>query len=427
MIKKKIAFSTLGCKLNQFESDSLISNFIKSGYDIVPFNEKADVYIINTCTVTNKSDAKSRNMIHRVKRLNSNALLFVTGCYAETDRSSVEQMDGVDSVVGNDKKYDLFNIIHRSLNKELIDIEKIKGDRFQYQPAEHTSHTRSFLKIQDGCNEYCTYCKIPLARGQAESRSYQDILDSVKSLIQFGYKEIIFTGINIGGYFYKGKTLTSLLESVLELKGEFRVHLSSIEPNKITSSLISLLEHPKICSHLHIPLQSGSNRILELMGRNYTLEYFKRIVNQIREKDHSINITTDVMTGFPSETDSDFNETLSVIKELKITHTHTFKYSSREGTQAAKLKEQIPEKIKSLRSQIIRQMSEELNLTYKKKLMNHTVRVLTEKKIGESLYTGYSDHYIRIQYYDKIPVIGGFRNVKITEVTPEKILANIID
>ncbi len=423
MKEKKIAFGTLGCRLNQFESDSLASGFVKNGYEIVSINDKADVYIVNTCSVTNKSDAKSRNLLHRIHRLNPNALLFVTGCYAETESETVENIDGVNFVIGNDKKYDLFNIVHSILGHHSIDIENIPSNRFNYEPAENTLHTRSYLKIQDGCDEHCSYCKIPRARGRGESRPNKDIIYTVQHLIDFGYKEFMITGINIGDYMDQGINLSSLLTTLLGITGDFRIHLSSLEPNKMTSSILDLMSHPKICPHLHLPLQSGSDRILELMGRGYNRKDYLNVVKNLRERVPMINITTDVMVGFPSESEEDFMQTLALIEELSITHTHTFKYSMRDGTPASRLKDQIPEFLKSERSLRIRQLSEQLDQSYREGFKDHPVRVLTEKALGEGIYTGYTDHYIRVQFTPQNPVIGEFKKLKIVDVTKEKTLA----
>ncbi len=424
MKEKRIAFGTLGCRLNQFESDSLVSGFAKNGYEIVSINDKADVYIVNTCSVTNKSDAKSRNLLHRIHRLNPDALLYVTGCYAETERETVENIDGVNFVIGNDKKYDLFNIVHNTLNQTPVDIDEIPGNRFHYEAAENTLHTRSYLKIQDGCDEHCSYCKIPRARGRGESRPSKDIIHTVQHLIAFGYKEIMLTGINIGDYMDQGISLSSLLKTLLDTKGDFRIHLSSLEPNKMTPAILDLLSHPKICSHLHLPLQSGSDRILGLMGRGYNRKDYQDVVNNLRERVPLINITTDVMVGFPSESEEDFIETLTLIEDLSITHTHTFKYSMRDGTPASGLKDQISEAIKSERSLKVRQLSDQLNQAYREGFRDHPVRVLTEKALKEGIYTGYTDHYIRVQFAAQNPVIGEFRELQIIDVTKEKTTAS---
>ncbi|GMT49289.1 MAG: tRNA (N(6)-L-threonylcarbamoyladenosine(37)-C(2))-methylthiotransferase MtaB [bacterium] len=420
MKEKRIAFGTLGCRLNQFESDSLVSGFVKNGYEIVSINDKADVYIVNTCSVTNKSDAKSRNLLHRVHRLNPDALLFVTGCYAETESETVKNIDGVNFVIGNDKKYDLFNIVHRTLSHSPVDIKKVPSNRFHYEPAENTLHTRSYLKIQDGCDEHCSYCKIPRARGRGESRPSRDIIHTTQHLIDFGYKEIMLTGINIGDYMDEETNLSSLLKTLLAISGDFRIHLSSLEPNKVTPSILDLLSHPKICPHLHLPLQSGSDRILGLMGRGYDRKDYLNVVKSLRERLPMINITTDVMVGFPSESEEDFMQTLTLVEDLSITHTHTFKYSMRDGTPASKLKDQIPEFIKSERSLRIRQLSEGLNQTYREGFKDRFVRVLTEKALGEGIYAGYTDHYIRVQFMARNPVIGEFKKLKIMDVTKEK-------
>ncbi|MDH5680897.1 MAG: MiaB/RimO family radical SAM methylthiotransferase, partial [Spirochaetota bacterium] len=326
-MKKTIAFGTLGCKLNQFESDCLVSEFRKNGYDVVPLSEKADAYIVNTCTVTNKSDAKSRNMMHKLSRNNPDALLFVTGCYADTDRDRVAQIDGVNYVISNDKKYKLFQIVTDALNDQMVDLDSIEGNRFLYEPGENSSHTRGYLKIQDGCDEGCSYCKIPLARGLAESRPLNDVISSVRQMLNFGHREIILTGINIGDYSFMGETLASLIEKILRLDEDFRLHLSSVEPNKITEELIGLLDHAKLCSHMHIPLQSGSDSVLKSMGRSYDSALFRKVVMRVYEKHDWMNITTDAMVGFPGETEKDFMDTMNLVEELGVSHVHTFKYS----------------------------------------------------------------------------------------------------
>ena len=423
--KKTIAFGTLGCKLNQFESDCLVSEFRKNGYNVVPLSEKADVYIVNTCTVTNKSDAKSRNMMYKLSRKNPEALLFVTGCYAETDRDTVEQIDGVNYVISNDKKYKLFQIVSDALNNQMVEPEKVEGNRFLYEPGENTLHTRGYLKIQDGCDEKCSYCKIPLARGLAESRPAQDVLGSVQKLLGFGYREIILTGINIGDYSSNDMTLSSLLTEILSLDGDFRVHLSSIEPNKVTEDLIEVLDHPKLCTHLHIPLQSGSDIVLKSMGRSYDRELYKNVILAVYQKHSLINITTDTMVGFPGETENDFMKSLELLTELRVSYIHTFKYSLRAGTPAAAMNNQVPEQVKTQRSKILRDLSQKLNKDYNTQFVGKTLRVITEKCLGEELYTGHSENYLKVRFRDRKATIGEFVNVTVDKVVSDGVLASV--
>ncbi len=422
MDKIKIAIATLGCKLNQYESDSLISQFQKNGYEIVSFNESADVYIVNTCTVTNKSDAKSRNIMNRVNRTNPSGKLFVTGCYAETDREFLEQIDGVDYVIGNEKKSQIYQIVSNVLINDTFDISCIDNNRFNYEIAESTFHTRSFLKIQDGCNEMCSYCKIPLARGSAESRPVNDILDNIQKLISIGFKEIILTGINIGDYSYENNNLDNLLDKILQINQDFRIHLSSLEPKKITPHIIKLLSDPKICHHIHIPLQSGSDSILNQMARHYSREDYYNIVNHIRNQHPFINITTDVMVGFPGETEKDFLDTYNLINDLKITHSHTFKYSPRNGTPASNLRDQVPEIIKSERSQQIRLLSENLTYEYHKTILGKEDQLLIEKNLDEDTCIGYGKYYTRLHLKHNNISIGQFQNVILTQANPKEIL-----
>ncbi len=423
-MNKTIGFSTLGCRLNQFESDSLISDFIKNGYKVVSVNNKADAYIINTCTVTNKSDSKSRGIINKVNRLNPSALVFVTGCYAETNKDIVKNIDGVDYVIGNKAKYSLFKVVDKFLSNELVDINKIKPSLFDYNIAKDTLHTRSFIKIQDGCNENCSYCKIPIARGRAESRSTEDIIYSIKKLIDFGYKEVILTGINIGDYYNEGNDLAMLLKKVLDIPGNFRIHLSSLEPNKISHNLIDLFIHPKMCFHIHIPLQSGCDRILRLMGRGYKRDYFAGVINLIRKKHPLINITTDVMVGFPGEKENEFLETLSFLEELNLTHIHTFKFSSRKGTLAESMSNQVDGGVKSNRSLLVRELSTRLSILYLKGFLFKPLRVLVEKQSLDGFFSGYSDNYIRVKFRGE-PVIGDFIEIIPTSIDKAYLIGKI--
>lgn len=395
MTKKTIAFGTLGCRLNQYESDSLVSQFKKNGYEVVSFNESADVYIVNTCTVTNKSDAKSRYMINKLHRQNKESKIFVTGCYAETDAEKVQQLDGVSYVIGNNMKTSLFTIVEQALNDNAIDWDSIELDPFSYDTAESTLHTRAYLKIQDGCNENCSYCKIPSARGEAISRPYAETIDNIQALIANGYKEIIFTGINIGDYKYNDKTLYDLLLDSLNCKGDYRIHISSIEPNKLESRIIELFKHDKMVKHIHLPLQSGSDRILKLMNRNYTSYEYQETIQKIRAVIPDVQITSDLMVGFPDESKEDFNRSYEVLKNNEITKIHTFKYSKRDATPASTMLNQINEQEKSYRSQLIRELSDKNNLKYRQKHLNRVGELLIEKEISENIYAGYDDYYIR--------------------------------
>ncbi|MFW5799822.1 MAG: tRNA (N(6)-L-threonylcarbamoyladenosine(37)-C(2))-methylthiotransferase MtaB [Spirochaetota bacterium] len=381
MMKKKIAIGTLGCRLNKFESDSIETDLKNKGYEIVNINEYADAYIINTCTVTNKSDAKSRNMIRKAHRLNPDSILIVAGCYADTDRKKLEEIEGISYIIGNKKKAGICKIIEESFNNKDNKrdntnlLNRIKEDSFNYTTATKGKHTRSFIKIQDGCNVGCTYCKIPLARGEARSRSYEDILFNIKSLYEKGFKEFILTGINIGYYNYEDKELYELIKAIYEIKGDFRIRLSSIEPDKLNDSILDCFNNEKMGQHLHIPLQSGSDKILKLMGRKYTTNEYIKLIDKIKTKYPNINISTDIIIGFPGETEEDFRKNIDIIKRCKFSHIHTFKYSKRNDTPAASMPLQVEEYIKSQRSKIIRDLSTKLNNEYKENQLGRSYKV----------------------------------------------------
>lgn len=444
LIKKniKIAIGTLGCRLNKFESDSIATDFINGGYELVSITEKADIYIINTCTVTNKSDAKSRNLIRKVNRINPQALIIVTGCYVDTDLKDIRKIEGVDCLIANNNKSKLYEIVNYSLNKNklynpnlvrnkdnnklIIDnsyLEKFKGNNFDYTYAYKGMHSRSFIKIQDGCNMMCTYCKVPYARGKAISRPFNDILDNITFLYHQGFKEFVLTGINIIHYNYNTKTLEDLISAIYCIEGGFRIRLSSCEPHKISDKLIDLFKNKKMGQHIHIPLQSGSDRILKAMARKYDTNYYTKLIDKIRKNIPNINITTDIMVGFPGEKEEDFNNNVKIIKRCKFTHVHTFKYSKRNGTPAANMPEQVPEINKTIWSKKIRELSKKQNQEYQKKQIGKLFKVLVEDNKKNDYATGFTDNYIKVEipncYTSKLEFI----IVKIKEVCKNKVIA----
>jgi threonylcarbamoyladenosine tRNA methylthiotransferase MtaB len=389
----KFAFLTLGCRLNQFESDSLITSFIENGYTKTSFKEKADIYIINTCTVTGKSDSKSRNAINRAVKTNPDALVIVTGCYSETDRGDIERIEGVDFIVPNKQKHGIFKLVEEKLKSK--NLTGISDDPFDFYPPLKGEHTRSYLKIQDGCDNFCAYCKIPFARGNPVSRDFNDTLNAFNLLIGSGIKEVVLTGINIGKVNY---SLEGLISSLLDTEGIFRLHLSSIEMPDVTQGIINFLSNKKFIKHFHIPLQSGSDKILKLMNRKYTSSDYIDLIKRIKEQCADVNLTTDVLTGFPGESDADHKMTLDVIKECEFSHVHTFPYSKRVGTKASAMNNQITSDIKSQRSLEIRELSDDLSISYKKKFAGKNIRLLVEKNNicidGKTYSTGKSDNYV---------------------------------
>lgn len=420
----RVAFFTLGCRLNQYESDSLITLFKKSGFNVVNFKEFADVYVINTCTVTAKSDYKSRNAIHRAVKTNPQAFTIVTGCYAETDPEILAQIHGVDLVIANEKKHAIVEIVKAKMQGAKP--PEAENSSFRFPAPVSGLHIRSYLKIQDGCDNFCSYCKVPFARGNPRSRDISDCVSAFETLVDSGIKEVVLTGINIGK-FHNG--IASLLHELIKIKGDYRIHLSSIELNHVTDELLTLFNTGKLCSHLHIPLQSGSDKILQLMNRRYTASEFTSLMLKIKEKIGHINLTTDVITGFPGETEEDFEKTLNLLKELQFSHVHTFRYSPRAGTAAVKLKNKVQEKIASERSEIIRQLSETQKEFYIRQFFNLPLRFLAEKntiKDGINYTSGKTDNYIDVYIPGKLKP-GEFYTISILSVENGNTLGTLIN
>ena len=407
-----IAIGTLGCKLNQYESHSLQSVFTSSGYKITGISNPADVYIINTCTVTSRSDAKSRKLLAKVHRTNPKSLIIATGCYAQTDYEILSSIPYVDYVIGNDKKNCIPQILEDHFQSKNLDINQYQGNIFGYPSPIKGPHTRTYLKIQDGCNRYCTYCKIPAARGLPVSRPVKDIVEQARHLIENRFKELVLTGINIGDYFYNQQNhnyrLSDLTSELLKLPGDFRIHLSSIEPDNIDKGLYDIISHPKMVKHIHLPLQSGSTSILDKMGRKYNVENYIQAAEHWKSACPNINMTTDLIIGFPTETKSDFQQSYDVINQLKFSHVHTFRYSERQGTKAAELSPKVEEKEKDHRSLAIRELSSRLNSKYRQSFIGKKVRILIEHKRDDATGSGLSDYYLRYSITQKNVSLGSF-------------------
>ncbi|HBH49571.1 MAG TPA: tRNA (N(6)-L-threonylcarbamoyladenosine(37)-C(2))-methylthiotransferase MtaB [Bacteroidales bacterium] len=421
MSRKKAAFKTLGCRLNQFETDSIITDFHKAGYEIVPFNEHADVYVVNTCTVTNQSDQKSKNTINQaVRHAGNTGLTVVTGCMVTSQKEYLENRNDLTYVVDNKKKSSVFPLVDAHLNGEILHPKDIKQDLFNFSVVEEGFHTRSMIKIQDGCNNFCTYCIVPKVRGRANSRPVNDVLENIRQVIDMGRKEVVLTGVNISRYKSEGVNFEDLIEKILNLPGDFRVRISSMEPEGLSEKFFDLFEHPKLCQHLHLCLQSGSDKVLELMRRFYDLNQFRTIVDTFRTRYPLFNFTTDIIVGFPGETDALFQESYNVAKEIGFGHIHTFKYSVRKGTIAEKMPNQIPDKIKVERSEAIRKLAEESKLAYRKQFLGKEQTLLVEKPATEKGATGYGEHFIPIAVEHANLPKNSFQKVKITEILADK-------
>ena len=365
----KVGFCSLGCKVNAYETEYAINEFKKRGYEIVSFDDYADVYVVNTCSVTNESDKKSRKMINRAKKNNSEAIIVVMGCYSQVSSDDIE----ADIILGNKDKSKIVEILNdfirdRESKKIIYDLSSVEFEKMEI--SHFDNHTRAFVKIQDGCNAFCSYCIIPYTRGRVRSKNKEDVIEEVSRLVKDGYKEIVLTGIHTGRYGIDiNSSLYELLCELVKIPNIYRIRLSSIEINEVTPEIIDLYKNNKIMArHLHVPLQSGSNKILKLMNRRYNKEEFMKMIDKLREIE-DISLTTDLIVGFPNETDDDFEETMDTLKKIHFTKIHTFPYSRRRGTVADKMDGHISGDIKKKRVHEVIELSNEYeNEYYKSKI-----------------------------------------------------------
>ena len=397
---KKVALHNLGCKVNAYETEAMQEMLETAGYEIVPFKEGADIYIINTCTVTNIADRKSRQMLHRARKMNPQALVVAAGCYVQTQ----EVPDPcIDVVIGNNKKQDLLSILEEYDKDTLIDINNTK--EYENLHLSRTGeHTRAYIKVQDGCNQFCSYCIIPYARGRVRSRVKEDVIEEVKRLAQNGYQEVVLTGIHLSSYgidFEEGEeNLLSLIQAVHDVEGIRRIRLGSLEPRIITEEFARTISAlPKMCPHFHLSLQSGCDAVLKRMNRRYTSgEYYEKCA-LLRKYFENPALTTDVIVGFPGETNEEFEESKAFIEKVEFYEAHVFKYSKRQGTKAAVMEEQIPEQIKSKRSDILLALNEEGRQAYEKNFVGKEVEVLVEESVeigGETMQIGHTREYMKV-------------------------------
>lgn len=431
-----VAFHTLGCKVNQYETEAMEELFENKGYSIVNSEDLADVYVINTCTVTNLSDRKSRQFIRKAKKLNEDSIIAVVGCYSQVSPGEVAGIHGVDVIIGTSERNKIVELCEQAKeNNEVINIVRnIKNDN-EFEKIDVNdikSKTRAYLKIQDGCNQYCTYCIIPYARGPIRSRHLEDIVFETEKLAKAGFKEIILTGIHVASY---GKdldktTLQEVLKCIGNIEGIERIRLSSLEPNLIDEDFMTtLMGIGKICDHFHLSLQSGSNTVLKRMNRKYTKEEYKEKVDIIRKYMPNAGITTDIIVGFPGETDQEFQDTLDFVKLIHFSKIHVFKYSKREGTPAATYADQIDGLIKNKRSEILIDLGDKLTREFNNSFINSKVSVLYEEtsKVDERAFEGYTTNYIRVRGRGKTidKPIGNLYNTKIIDANEEFLLGII--
>lgn len=421
----KAAIHTLGCKVNIYESEYIINILKENGYQIVDFDSKADIYIINTCTVTNTSDKKSEKMIKRARKQNKDAIIIAMGCHAQIKGDNID----ADIIIGNKDKSKIISLIeeyqeNKNKIKRIYNLDNVSFEDMYI--SSFNSHTRAFVKIQDGCDAFCSYCIIPYARGPIRSKDPKTVIKEITSLVENGYKEIILTGIHTGKY---GKdinyTFEQLLKDIIKIKNLYRIRISSIEINELTNPILNLIkDNQVIAKHLHIPLQSGSDKILKLMDRKYDLKFYKDRIEKIRKMIKDVSITTDLIVGFPNENEKDMEDTLKFLKEIKFTKIHTFPYSKREGTKAASMENQIDETIKRKRVKTVLELSDQLEQDFYQSKLNETEEVIIEQtKDGKSY--GYTSNYIKVEIDSPLKP-NEVISVKINKVNNKKVTGKII-
>lgn len=414
---KRVRFKTLGCRLNQYETDALVTQFHQAGYQIVTDDGPAEVSVINTCTVTNQSDQKSRTTINQAIRSNKGGVVVVTGCMANNHKTKLEANEQITYVVDNERKSQIAAMVDAHLKGEVVHPESIQGDVFGFETVDKSLHTRTSIKVQDGCDNFCTYCIVPSVRGRAVSRPLPQILDNVQRVLENGFREIVITGVNIGRYAWNNLTIEDVMDQILALPGDFRVRISSLEPDGFGPDFHRLFRHPRMTPHLHLCLQSGSDPILLKMRRMYTTGSFMEIVDTFRSEFPDFNFTTDIIVGFPGETDTDFQKTVSLVREAGFSHVHTFRYSRRRGTRADRMDQQVPEKIKTERSEIIRMISEENRLRYMKSMLGKPQQVLVEKVDPSGQGQGYGESYLPVSFRTGSQKTNRFETVTPVEIS----------
>jgi threonylcarbamoyladenosine tRNA methylthiotransferase MtaB len=420
----RVAFYTLGCKLNQAETESLIVQFSQSGFQLVSPNDVADIYIANTCTVTHIADRKSRHWLRLARRRNPRALIIATGCYAQRSRQELTQL--ADLVVDNPVKEHLLAII-QALSLEEIVLDESEAKQSQVRAA--TVRTRSLIKIQDGCHGPCTYCIVPKVRPREYSLPASQIIDEVKQKVALGYKEVILTGTKVGSYKDDGTNLRDLAQRILSDTGIERLRLSSLQPSEISSEFLALWQDERLCRHFHLALQSGSETVLQRMRRSYTLDQYQRTINSIKEKIPEIAITTDIMVGFPGENDEEFEQSYSFCQQAGFANIHVFPFSPRPETAAAGMPGQIKDKVKQERNQRTLELSRSSRRRFCEQFLGQTMLVLWEKETspGSGIYSGLTGNYIRVFAHSEKSLSNEITPVKLVEFHKQEILGEVMD
>ena len=403
--KLKVAFCSLGCKVNQYETNAMAQKFLEHDYEIVEFDEYADIYIVNTCTVTNVADRKSRQMLRRAKEFNPQSIVVACGCYAQVAAKELEEIPEVDLIIGNNEKNDIIQIVENYIAQkgaeDLVSDVMYKLDYVELGTTTYTEKTRAVIKVQDGCDRFCSYCLIPYARGHIRSRKIENVIEEIKKVVEEGINEVVITGIHIASYGrdFKDKNigLIDLLEEINKIQGLHRIRLGSIEPTIITDEFVERLSKlDKICDHFHLSLQSGCTETLKRMNRRYTTEEFRAVTKRLRAKFPNAALTTDIIVGFPGETDEEFNITYEFLKEIAFYKMHIFKYSPRKGTKAAVMPNQVDGKVKEERSKKLIELSNANENRYNQKYIGKDVEVLFEERDGDFI-KGHTKNYIVVK------------------------------
>lgn len=412
---KKAALHNLGCKVNAYETEAMQQLLEEAGYEIVPFSEKADVYVINTCSVTNMADRKSRQMLHRARKMNPQAVIVAAGCYVQTKEEEAREDSAVDILIGNNQKAELVGKLEEFFEKKnekvdaVVDINKEKQDFEELDLKQTAEHTRAFIKVQDGCNQFCSYCIIPYARGRVRSRSPEHVLEEISRLAANGYQEVVLTGIHLSSYGTDCEdTLLHLIREVHKIDGIKRIRLGSLEPRIVTEEFAEALsEMEKICPHFHLSLQSGCDATLQRMNRKYTTREYEESCNLLRKYFTHPAITTDVIVGFPGETEEEFAVTKEFLERIHFYEMHIFKYSKRQGTRAAVMENQVPEEIKTKRSAELLALAEKMSEEFRAYYAGRQEEVLFEEKeeiLGNKMYVGYTKEYVKVAAESPVPL-----------------------
>jgi len=429
--KKTVSFMTLGCKVNIYETEGMKRIFEEGGYKVVPPDSAADVYVINTCTVTHLSERKSRQMIRRAKRINPRAIIAAVGCYSQIAPDEVSAVEGVNLIIGNNHKGEILKLIEQAdlKTKKVLVSERRELDNYEdLQVKSYTGHTRAFLKIQDGCDQFCSYCIIPIARGKIRSRSPESIINEAKALADKGFCEIVLTGIHITSYGkdIKGTTLLDIIYRINAIEGIKRIRLGSLEPLYMSADTVKkMAQAEKLCPHFHLSLQSGCDETLKRMNRKYTTAEYEEIVSIIRDTFPDAAITTDIMTGFPGETEEEFEQTCNFVDRIGFSQAHIFKFSARKGTKAAGMPNQIPPLEKERRSKILSEICEKSKERYRAGFIGRDIDVLFEQKRGK-LWEGLTINYIPVQVKYDADLAGRIKNVHLEKSLNGVVFGHII-